>query len=181
MSPSASVLDRSQEGNTGNSEHRELKGYEFAVIIVCFLIISAIFMCYLTWRCRYKIVLRTTIKEPTVVQNLVALTLQEAVRIEEITSSIRPSTRRVSRLSTGVWTGTAARETVSDKSGYGSERRLRRIVSESGGKLNGSMSNGRPVYERRQTISTSTVSRASDQNKMKIEILKNERVKLDGS
>ncbi|XP_063689167.1 uncharacterized protein LOC134822184 [Bolinopsis microptera] len=56
-----------------------IRGYEVAALVICLLIVAAIFMCYFTWTFRYKIVLRTTIKETTVVQNLVALTLQEAV------------------------------------------------------------------------------------------------------
>ena len=36
-----------------------IRGYEVTAIVACFLIISAIFMCYLTWKFRYKIVLRT--------------------------------------------------------------------------------------------------------------------------
>ena len=36
-----------------------IRGYEVTAIVACILIISAIFMCCLTWKFRYKIVLRT--------------------------------------------------------------------------------------------------------------------------
>ena len=36
-----------------------IRGYEVAALVVCLLILVAIFMCYLTWTYRYKIVLRT--------------------------------------------------------------------------------------------------------------------------
>ena len=37
-----------------------LRGFEITAIVVCVVIVAAIFMCYLTWKFRYiKIVLRT--------------------------------------------------------------------------------------------------------------------------
>ena len=36
-----------------------LQGYDISAIVVCCIIVSAIGMCYLTWKFRYKIMLRT--------------------------------------------------------------------------------------------------------------------------
>ena len=41
------------------SSDLNLRGYEVTAIVVCSIIVLAIFMCYLTWKLRYKIVLRT--------------------------------------------------------------------------------------------------------------------------
>ena len=62
MYPHVQDLDRSARGETDSAVHAALRGYEIAVVIVCFLIVAALFMCYLTWKCRYKIVLRTVRK-----------------------------------------------------------------------------------------------------------------------
>ena len=35
-----------------------LRGYEIMVLVVCGMVVAAIFLCYVTWKLRYKIVLR---------------------------------------------------------------------------------------------------------------------------
>ena len=64
-----------------------------------------------------------------------ALTIQEAVRMEEISNTRRPGARRISQLSPGVGNGfesDVGRDMVVNKSGYESERKLNRMVSEPG-------------------------------------------------
>ncbi|KAL5266704.1 hypothetical protein ACHWQZ_G003918 [Mnemiopsis leidyi] len=59
-----------------------IRGYEVTAIVACILIISAIFMCCLTWKFRYKIVLRTKTHKSTVVENLVAQALQQTLDLQ---------------------------------------------------------------------------------------------------
>ena len=35
-----------------------LRGYEIMVLVICGMVVAAIFLCYVTWKLRYKIVLR---------------------------------------------------------------------------------------------------------------------------
>ena len=65
MPSSLSLLPEAEieEGLTDNVREpvslSGLRGYEVMAIVLCLIIMAAIFMCYLTWRFRYKIVLRT--------------------------------------------------------------------------------------------------------------------------
>ena len=56
-----------QSSETGTDESLVLttvsnfRGYHIMVIVLCCLVLASIAMCYLTWRLRYKIVLRVVI------------------------------------------------------------------------------------------------------------------------
>ena len=47
MYPHVQDLDRSARGETDSAVHGELRGYEIAVVIVCFLIVAA-FLCVIS-------------------------------------------------------------------------------------------------------------------------------------
>eukprot|EP00116_Pleurobrachia_bachei_P008384 sb/3468646/ len=78
-----------------------LRGYELMVIVLAVLVCCAIFMCIVTWRLRYKIVLRLACNEtnpcpsqkedegPTVLHNLIALEERERTeRNQELASDL---------------------------------------------------------------------------------------------
>lgn len=79
-----------------------MEGYDVMVVVLCCIVLAAIALCYFTWKLRYMIVLRVKDPQTTVVQNLIAQTVNSVMKSGRAghlgTGSYEPIPRDVMRL-----------------------------------------------------------------------------------